>query len=95
MPGQLWRRRSLAEDLLEVTRLHVAATRGLAVSKVRSGTLVLDDVAGHFNRVVTDAVGYRSGSRTSMYWGPVERKHHTLELIAELTGRARKDAPED
>ncbi len=86
-PGQLWRRSALAEDVLEVTRLHVAATRGQAVSKLRSGPMALDDVAGRFHRVVTDAVGYRGGSRTSMYWGPVERKHHTLDLIGELTHR--------
>lgn len=92
VPGQLWVRRSLAEDLLEVTRLHVAATRGQAVSKLRSGSLALDDVPGRFHRVVTDALGYRRGSRTSMYWGPVERKHHTLDLIGELTQRAGDQA---
>ncbi|MCU4185528.1 hypothetical protein K6U06_14240 [Acidiferrimicrobium sp. IK] len=94
VPGQLWRRRALAESLLEVTRLHIAATRGQAVSKLRSGSMTLDDVPGHFQRVVTDAVGYRRGSRTSMYWGPVERKHHTLELIGELAQRARDQLPE-
>ena len=88
LPGQLWRRRTPAEDLLEVTRLHVAATRGQVVSKLRSGAIAVEDLPGRFHRVVTDAVGYRSGSRTSMYWGPVERKHHTLDLIRELTGPA-------
>jgi hypothetical protein len=86
-PGRHWKRKPLAEDLLEVTRLYVAASQGRLVSKVRSGALALGDVSTKFERVVADAVGYRQGSRTSMYWGPAERKTHSLELIGVLCDR--------
>ncbi len=83
-PGSHWKRKPLAESLLEVTRLHVAATQGRLVSKVRSGPMVLEHVSTKFERVIADATGYRRGSRTSMYWGPAERKAHSLELIELL-----------
>lgn len=86
--GRAWRRQPLAEDLLEVARLHVAATRGVAVSKVRAGAVVREDVSERFERVVDDAVGFRRGGRTSRYWGPSERKAHSLELVELLVSGA-------
>ena len=87
-PGTYWRRKPLAEHLLEVCRLHVAATTGRAVSKSRAASLVLDDVPPRFSRVVGDAAGFRQGSRTSMYWGPAERKTHSIELMRLLVDLA-------
>jgi hypothetical protein len=87
-PGSLWIRRPVTEGLLEVARLYVAATTGRVTSKVGAGDAALADVPERFGRVVRDAVGYRGGSRTSMYWGFIERKRHALELVDELISRA-------
>lgn len=93
-PGRAWTRQALAEDVLEVSRLYVAATRGLAVAKLRAGALALEDLGGRYERVIADVAGFRRGSRMSMYWGPIERKHHGVDLVEELVGRASAAAGE-
>lgn len=94
-PGRAWMRQALAEDVLEVSRLYVAATRGLAVAKLRAGALALEDLGGRHERVIADAAGFRRGSRMSMYWGPIERKHHGVDLVEELVERASAQATGD
>ncbi|MGH9093626.1 MAG: aminoglycoside adenylyltransferase domain-containing protein [Acidimicrobiales bacterium] len=87
-PGSLWTRLPVTEGLLEVARLYTAATTGQVLSKMGAGDAALADVPERFGRVVRDAVGYRGGSGTSMYWGFIERKRHALELVDELIRRA-------
>jgi Nucleotidyltransferase domain len=91
-PWSLWTRRPVTESLLEVTRLHVAVTRGQVVSKLVSGEIAMGDLAERFQRVIRDAVGHRRGVRTSMYWGPLERRRHALRLVDELTEGATESA---
>lgn len=84
--GAMWLRRRVSSVVLDVSRLAVAARTGRALSKTEAARVLEPDVPGRFRRTLADAVGYRYGGRTSMYWGPLERKQNALELLRELVG---------
>jgi hypothetical protein len=88
-PGALWLRRSATEAVLEATRLVVAVRSGRVVSKLEAGTASLDGGSSRSRRILKDAIGYRSGSRTSMYWGPFERKEDALFHVQACVDEAR------
>jgi hypothetical protein len=82
--GSMWFRHDVSGTVLEVGRLAVAVTSGAALSKTEAARRLEPDVPGRFRRILADSVGYRYGGRTSMYWGPLERKQHAMELLHQL-----------
>jgi len=88
-PGSLWRREATTESVLEATRLVVALRSGRVVSKLEAGTSSLDAAPSRSQRVLKDAVGHRSGARTSMYWGPFERRNDALFHVQACVDEAR------
>lgn len=86
--GGMWLRRRVSAVVLEVSRLAIAERTGRALSKTEAARVLEPQVPGRFRRILADAVGYRYGGRTSMYWGPLERKQNALELLRELVGQA-------
>lgn len=81
--GLLWRRH-LTRVVLQATRCAHGALTGEVVSLRRAGELALTEASHTSHRVITDALGYREGANTSMYWGPFERKSNAGTLTAEL-----------
>lgn len=79
--GPLILRRNIAERLLEVARLGQILGSGRVVSKLEAGEALEGSGPPNQQRVVKDAVGYRRGTRMSMYWGPYERRRHALAYI--------------
>jgi hypothetical protein len=89
-PGSLWHREATTEPVLEATRLVVALRSGRVVSKLEAGTSAVDSGPSRGQRILKDAVGHRSGARTSMYWGPFERKHDALAHIRACVEEAQR-----
>ena len=84
--GLLWRRNVTRFVLSSLRAAHGAAT-GSVVSLREAGELALAGITplSHTDqRVITDALGYRAGATTSMYWGPFERKSNALGLAQRL-----------
>lgn len=88
-PGSMWFRREVSSVVLDVARLWAAANGDRAVSKAEAVRTLEPQVPGRFQRILRDARGYRAGGRTSMYWGPVERRGNAVELVHELVDRVR------
>jgi aminoglycoside adenylyltransferase-like protein len=91
--GVMLMRRDVTTLVLEAARLAQGAVTGRVFSKSEGGEAVRPLVPQHFRRILTDAVGYRAGAKTSMYWGPFERKYdarvlvrHLVEVADEATG---------
>jgi hypothetical protein len=82
--GSLVLRRRIAPLVLESARLAHGAISGRVLSKSQAGEAIIQVVSSRHRRILTDAVGYRRGAQTSMYWGPFERRSHALDLIREL-----------
>jgi hypothetical protein len=82
--GPLVMRRAIGPLVLEAARLAQGSITGRVLSKSEAGELTLAVVSTSHQRVLTDAVGYRRGAQTSMYWGPFERKYDALALMREL-----------
>ncbi|MBV9660422.1 MAG: hypothetical protein JO337_04630 [Acidimicrobiales bacterium] len=82
--GLMIMRREVAPLVLEAARLAQGAVTGRTLSKSEAGHTATQLVPPHFRRILTDAVGYRQGASTSMYWGPFERKYDARELIRQL-----------
>lgn len=89
--GMMVMRRGVGPLVLEAARLAMGATTGRAYSKSEAGESAISLVPHHFRRILQDAVGYRHGANTSMYWGPFERKYDARQLIRELV-QAVQDA---
>jgi hypothetical protein len=79
--GRLLWRRHLARVVLQSTRCAYGALTGDVVSLRRAGELALQTASHTGHRVITDALGYREGANTSMYWGPFERKSNAVILV--------------
>jgi hypothetical protein len=88
-PGALWLREATTEPVLEATRLVVALRSGRVVSKLEAGLSSVEHAPSRSERVLKDAIGHRSGARTSMYWGPFERKNDALFHIQACVDEAR------
>jgi hypothetical protein len=86
--GLLVMRRAVVPLVLEAARLAQGAITGRVLSKTEAGELVMPIVSSRHKRVLTDAVGYRRGAQTSMYWGPFERKYDALAVVRELLDAA-------
>jgi hypothetical protein len=86
--GLLVMRRAIVPLVLEAARLAQGAITGRVLSKSEAGELVMPIVSSRHQRVLTDAVGYRQGAQTSMYWGPYERKYDALAVVRELVDAA-------
>jgi hypothetical protein len=82
--GLLVLRRAVAPLVLEAARLAQVAITGRVFSKSAAGEAVMPIVSTRQKRILTDAVGYRRGAQTSMYWGPFERKYDALTLVRDL-----------
>lgn len=70
--------------VLEAARLAVGSLTGQVVSKSEAADAASRFVPHHFRRILNDAAGFRGGARTSMYWGPFERKYDARALIKRL-----------
>jgi hypothetical protein len=82
--GLLVLRRAVVPLVLEAARLTHAAITGRVLSKSEAGESAMSVVSTRQKRLLTDSVGYRRGARTSMYWGPFERKYDALSLLRAL-----------
>jgi hypothetical protein len=82
--GLLVLRRAVTPLVLEAARLAQGAITGRVLSKSEAGEAVMSIVSTRQKRILTDAVGYRRGAQTSMYWGPFERKFDALTLVRDL-----------
>jgi hypothetical protein len=94
--GLLVMRRAVTPIVLEASRLAQGAITGRLYSKSEAGEAVGSIVSTRYRRILTDAVGYRRGARTSMYWGPFERKYDALMLLRDLkeaADRSRRGSP--
>jgi hypothetical protein len=85
-PTSLIRRRSAADRVLGAAQLF-QASRGQVRSKTAAGRATIAELGPLRDRILRDATGYREGSRTSMYWGPVERRRHALQLVSDVVSR--------
>ncbi|HLI54247.1 MAG TPA: nucleotidyltransferase domain-containing protein [Acidimicrobiales bacterium] len=81
-------RRGVVPVVLEAARLAEGALSGRVLSKCEAGQIASRLVKSHFRRILTDAVGYRQGATTSMYWGPFERKYDAREVVRHLAAAA-------
>ena len=88
--GLLVLRRAVTPLVLEASRLAQGAVTGRVFSKSEAGESIGMIVAPRYRRILTDAVGYRRGAQTSMYWGPFERKYDALVLLRDLVEVAEK-----
>lgn len=70
--------------VLQAARLAVGSLTGQVVSKSEAADAAGRLVPHHFRRILGDAAGFRRGARTSMYWGPFERKYDARALIKRL-----------
>jgi hypothetical protein len=86
--GLMILRRGVAPLVLEAARLAEGVVGGRVLSKSEAGESAIRLVPPHFRRILTDAVGYRQGANTSMYWGPFERKYDARQLIRHLVEAA-------
>lgn len=86
--GLMLLRRDVTPLVLQGARLAQGALTGKVFSKSVAGESVRPLVPDHFRRILTDAVGYRRGAQTSMYWGPFERKYDARALLRRLTEMA-------
>jgi hypothetical protein len=93
MGHQLWRRH-LTRVVLQATRCAHGAGTGEVVSLHRAGELALPTASHTGHRVITDALGYREGANTSMYWGPFERKSNAGTLAADLLRAVERPVPQ-
>ncbi len=82
--GLLVLRRAVTPMVLEASRLAQGAITGRVFSKSEASESIGMIVAPRYRRILTDAVGYRRGAQTSMYWGPFERKYDALVLLRDL-----------
>jgi hypothetical protein len=82
--GLLVLRRAVVPMVLEASRLALGVRSGRVLSKSEAGEVVQSEVSPKYRRILTDAVGYRKGAQTSMYWGPFERKYDALSLLEDL-----------
>ena len=87
--GLLVLRRAVVPLVLEAARLTHAAITGRVLSKSEAGESAMSIVSTREKRLLTDAVGYRRGAQTSMYWGPFERKFDAIALLRELLEAAK------
>jgi hypothetical protein len=88
--GLLVMRRAVTPLVLEAARVAQGALTGRVYSKSEAGELSTAIVPAHFRRILTDAIGYRAGARTSMYWGPFERKYDARALVRNLAEAASR-----
>jgi hypothetical protein len=77
-------RRRVSTVVLEVSQLAVAAASGTVLAKTDAARVLQPNVPGRFRRILADSVGYRAGGKTSMYWGPMERKENAIDLMRQL-----------
>ncbi len=77
-------RRAVAALVSDAVQLAQVARTGRAWSKADAGAALHDEVPSRQGRVVFDALGYREGGTTSMYWGPFERRGDTIGLVKGL-----------
>jgi len=82
--GLMLLRPEVTDVVLEACRLALGAIEGRVYSKSEAAEAVAPLVRSHFRRILKDASGFRQGGRTSMYWGPFERKYDARALMAEL-----------
>lgn len=82
--GLMVLRRGVVPLVLQAARLAEGAATGRVLSKSQAGEQALELVPRHYRRILNDAVGYRRGANTSMYWGPFERKADAKEVIRHL-----------
>jgi hypothetical protein len=82
--GLMVMRKGVAPLVLQAARLAQGAATGRVFSKSEAGDTAVALVPLHFRRILADAVGYRHGANTSMYWGPFERKYDAQKLIGAL-----------
>lgn len=82
--GLMVMRRGVAPLVLQAARLAQGAATGRVFSKSEAGDTATALVPVHFRRILNDAVGYRNGASTSMYWGPFERKYDAQRLVVAL-----------
>ena len=87
--GLLVMRRAVTPLVLEAARLAQGAVTGRLMSRTEAGESVGPLVSTRYRRILTDAVGFRAGARTSMYWGPFERKYDALILLRDLARLAQ------
>lgn len=92
-PGALLLRPITTETVLEVARLQMAVRTGRVVSKLEAGTAFTEGGRSRVQRIMKDATGYRRGVRTSMYWGPFERRNDTVLFVRLATDEAADVAP--
>ena len=90
--GLLWRR-GLTRLVLQATRCAHGALTGEVLSLREAGEMALPEASHTGHRVITDALGYREGANTSMYWGPFERKANALGLARQLMQRVGRAEP--
>ena len=82
--GLMLMRRGVTPLVLDAARAAEGAATGKVLSKSEAGNKALELVPNHYRRILSDAVGYRNGANTSMYWGPFERKTDARQLIRHL-----------
>lgn len=87
--GLMLMRRGVTPLVLDAARAAEGAVTGRVLSKSEAGNKALELVPNHYRRILSDAVGYRNGANTSMYWGPFERKTDARQLIRHLADAVR------
>ncbi len=86
-PFSLVVRRTVSDRVLGAAQLY-RATAGHVQGKAAAGRATIGAIGSNSDRILRDASGFREGSRTSMYWGPLERRRHAIQLMEEIVRRA-------
>lgn len=91
--GMMVMRRGVSSLVLQAARLAQGAATGRVFSKSEAGETATTLVPVHFRRILNDSVGFRNGAKTSMYWGPFERKYDARRVIRELLAAVGEGSP--
>jgi len=86
--GALLLRQAIGPVVLEAARLAHGASTGRVLSKSEAADAAAAVMSGKYRRVLADSLGYRRGARTSMYWGPFERRSDARDMVRELAASA-------
>jgi hypothetical protein len=86
-PQSMLGRSTVSERVLGAAQLYQAMA-GRVQGKAAAGRATIGAVGSNSDRVLRDSAGFREGSRTSMYWGILERRRHAIEFVDEIVRRA-------
>ena len=75
---------SVSPLVMDAARDAAGAISAKPWAKDDAAEAVADRLGIHFRKILYDSLAFREGGHTSLYWGAMERRRHTLDLLKEL-----------